>query len=308
MKKIEIQKSPIHNEADQHVADMHSFINLLNVLAGVLIILDGEVSQKNKELMDLVDEVVELANTIRKKDKVPYALESIKAMVPVVLDLVENLRQESEDDAERAAADYACTNLRSIFDITGERIEELETRAENPDIWVDMDVRELEQKFIRFFKSVEKNSNNCYKIQFNLADKEESDYYLDLRIQSDREDGRLYIPLRLIDILRDLSANARKFTNPGGRIVLDVYQNDEAIKCRIEDDGLGIPDQEMHKVVEFGYRASNVLDRETKGGGFGLTKAAWLILSWGGRLIISSEEDKGSLFSIWIPVKSAAQE
>lgn len=305
MKKIRIQESPIQNEKEKHVADMHSVINLLTVVAGVLILLEGEVSRKKQELMDLVDEVVDIAEAIRKKDKVPYALERIKAAVPAVLELVNQIKHESIDDSEMAAAEHACSNLNTIFDVANERIKELEMRAEDPDLWVDLEVQEMEDKFTRVFKSIEKNSNNRYRIQFNLAMKEEMDYYFDLRIQSEREDGRLFIPLRLIDILRDLSANARKYTNPGGRIALAVCQNEDVINCRIEDTGLGVPEEEMDKIVQFGYRASNVMDRETKGGGFGLSKAAWLILSWGGSLTIASEVNKGTVFSISIPVKHA---
>lgn len=303
MRKIEIQESPIQSEQEQHVADMHSVINLLTVVAGVLILLEAEVSRKKDELMALVDEVVDIAEAIRKKDKVPYALERIKAAVPMVLEVVNQIKHESTDDTERVAAEHASSNLKTIFDVASERIKELEMRADEPNLWVSLDVQEMEDKFTNVFKSIEKNSNNRYRIRFNLAMKEESDYYLDLRFQSKREDGRLYIPLRLIDILRDLSANARKYTNPGGRIALAVCQDDEVIKCRIEDNGLGVPEKEMDKIVQFGYRATNVVERETKGDGFGLSKAAWLILSWGGSLTIASEVNKGTVFSISIPVK-----
>jgi signal transduction histidine kinase len=113
----------------------------------------------------------------------------------------------------------------------------------------------------------------------------------------------IWMPLRLKDVLRDLLANARKYTKPGGRVALALHQDEARILCVIEDSGYGIPEDELEKVAEFGYRASNVRDYPTMGGGFGLTKAVWLILSWGGRFHIASGLGEGTRIHIELPNK-----
>jgi len=59
--------------------------------------------------------------------------------------------------------------------------------------------------------------------------------------------------------------------------------------------------KEIEKVTEFGYRGSNVRRRPTQGGGFGLTKAAWLVTTWGGSLTIRSEVDAGTMIRLSVP-------
>jgi len=60
-------------------------------------------------------------------------------------------------------------------------------------------------------------------------------------------------------------------------------------------------DEDRERVVDFGYRASNVIDQPTMGGGFGLTKAATLIPRWGGQMKIASSEETGTRIEIRVP-------
>jgi len=101
--------------------------------------------------------------------------------------------------------------------------------------------------------------------------------------------------------LRDLAANARKYTPPGGRVALRLSQCEQQIQAEIGDTGCGIPDDEIEKVAEFGYRASNVRHRPTFGGGFGLTKAVWLVTGWGGSLTLRSGLNAGTQVRLSLP-------
>jgi len=113
------------------------------------------------------------------------------------------------------------------------------------------------------------------------------------------------MPMRLKDVLRDLLANARKYTQPGGKVALALHQNDSHIQCVVEDSGCGIPDDELERVADFGYRASNVRQYRTMGGGFGLTKAVWLVLHWGGRFFLQSAPGQGTRIRIVVPNQPA---
>jgi signal transduction histidine kinase len=73
----------------------------------------------------------------------------------------------------------------------------------------------------------------------------------------------------------------------------------------VEDSGLGIPADEISKVVEFGYRASNSKSPSTRGGGFGLSKAYYLTKIFGGKMFIDSPvpgRNNGTKISIRLPL------
>jgi signal transduction histidine kinase len=70
----------------------------------------------------------------------------------------------------------------------------------------------------------------------------------------------------------------------------------------VEDNGMGIPKNEIDRIFDYGYRATNVRHLPTMGGGFGLTKALYITVQLNGDLWIESEEDAGTKITIEIPV------
>jgi signal transduction histidine kinase len=107
--------------------------------------------------------------------------------------------------------------------------------------------------------------------------------------------------------MRDLIANARKYTEPGGRISAGLWDDGNVLRLVVEDTGKGIPEDEMEEVVNFGYRGSNISDKETQGGGFGLTKAYINTRRFGGRMWIRSGNNSGTRITIEVPRKQNDQ-
>jgi signal transduction histidine kinase len=71
---------------------------------------------------------------------------------------------------------------------------------------------------------------------------------------------------------------------------------------------MGIPEEEVERVVELGYRATNARSRDSWGGGFGLTKAYSVARALGGRLWIDSEPGRGTRVTVRIPVPEEESE
>jgi len=109
------------------------------------------------------------------------------------------------------------------------------------------------------------------------------------------------MPAVLQDVMRDLIANARKYTDLGGIIITGLDDDGENLCFVVEDNGRGIPADQIEQVVEYGMRATNVKDKETKGGGFGLTKAFFVTCQYNGRMWIESEEGRGTTITLQIP-------
>jgi signal transduction histidine kinase len=304
MKEVIFEKSPNLDASQKRLADLHSLFNVLNVLCGEFCLLETYAPDRESELTALGDEIASIAQELREGDDVFHALARLRDSENTVIRCLSSIYESIESGVNRDELGKSISNLKLIYEIVVIRLQELEVRAQDPDVWVTIDVNDFEKRFQDVFSAIEKNAKGRYRIFFNLARKNTGDYYIDLKIESAREFSKLWIPLRLIDVLRDLTANARKYTLPGGKVALALYQDDEKITCIIEDNGCGIPGDEIEKVVEFGYRASNVRSRPTMGGGFGLTKAAWLICEWGGKLSITSELNKGTRISISLPVKA----
>lgn len=302
MKQVFFNQSPKLDPKEKRIADLHSVFNILSVLCGeislIRSLLKGELERTFAPLEDEVDDIV---REIREADSSDGALALVRASEEVVVSTIRALIERLDEPTVLTEVRDSLSNIESVYRIVHKRLDELEARAKDPDVWISIRAREFERQFREVFYAIEKNAKGRYRIFFNLARKTQDDYYIDLKIESALDADRLWIPMRLIDVLRDLTANARKYTVPGGKVALAIYQSKEDIQVLVEDSGCGIPEDEIERVVEFGYRASNVRDRPTMGGGFGLTKAAWLVNHWGGQLSIRSGLNEGTSVRFTVP-------
>ena len=204
------------------------------------------------------------------------------------------------DTADDADAKDSVGNLQSVFAILDTRIRELLERVHSPGKWADHDIEQLTANFTNVLAAIEKNAKGRYRIVRNIAEQEQRDYMVNFVIES--VDGNsIHMPSVLQDVMRDLIANARKYTEPGGEITAGLVDNGKELRFVVEDSGRGIPADEIQQVVEFGRRGSNVADKATMGGGFGLTKAYLMTRRFGGRMWIDSDPGAGTRITIGIP-------
>ncbi|MEA3396252.1 MAG: ATP-binding protein [Chloroflexota bacterium] len=115
-------------------------------------------------------------------------------------------------------------------------------------------------------------------------------------------------PNRVRQILENLLSNAIKFTYPGGQVTIGVQKvtgmlNEPAFfSLWVADTGVGIPFEEQGRIWERFYRAANPLSVESGGLGIGLSIAKALTEAHGGRIWVDSMPDKGSTFTVLLPV------
>lgn len=106
----------------------------------------------------------------------------------------------------------------------------------------------------------------------------------------------------LYTILRNLISNALKFSFQGGQVAITSHNKMEgSIEVSVEDNGIGIPQEEIPKLqsLEHTYKQKGTNNEE--GTGLGLILCKNFIEKHGGRLTISSEEQKGTTVSITLP-------
>lgn len=112
---------------------------------------------------------------------------------------------------------------------------------------------------------------------------------------------------RLSQVFSNILTNAAKYTPEGGRIEINV-ENDEAdIIVSIKDNGIGIPTHALHSVFEMFSQLRRSIDQAHGGLGIGLALASQLVEMHGGNISVQSEgEGKGSDFKVRLPLAKGA--
>lgn len=141
------------------------------------------------------------------------------------------------------------------------------------------DIKEISASFQHQF--VEKN------IEFKLYVED------DINIYADRD--------RIRQVIINLLSNAFKFTSPGGRVNIQLYEEDMTIKCIITDTGIGIDTKDIPYVFERLYRSDISRNRDTGGIGIGLSITKTIIEAHGGTIEVKSKENEGSIFTFTLP-------
>ncbi len=105
-------------------------------------------------------------------------------------------------------------------------------------------------------------------------------------------------------IINNLINNAIKFTEKGGVEIEGNYaqfENKNWVQIKIRDTGIGIAKEDQAKIFEEFRQASEGFGRSYEGTGLGLTITKKMIHLMDAKLLLESEKDKGSIFSIYLP-------
>lgn len=301
MKQIEITEIPPLTPGEQSIVDFHSIINVLNVIRCELMVV-GDLIAGNTDLFSRgLSSCEKLLKTMSDHDATLQQAARVDEFERQIMDeILEHLTSAKPDPTQLRES---MANLGSVFEILNLRAREILARATAPDRWERYTTQQLWDLLHQFFVAVAKNSKGRFRILQNAALQTPSDYYVDLKFET--AGNSVYLPPVFLDVMRDLIANARKYTPPGGDITAALYQGFDGTRFVVKDTGCGIPPDELELVVHNGKRASNVSHVRTLGGGFGLTKAFLVAKQFGGRFWIASELGKGTDVRIWLPPVAA---
>jgi len=104
-------------------------------------------------------------------------------------------------------------------------------------------------------------------------------------------------------ILVNLLQNAVKFTPPGGRITVRCRLAGESANIYVEDTGIGIPREALHKLGTPFEQVESEFNRTYKGSGLGLAIAKSLVELHGGGLRIRSQVGIGTIVLVHLPLR-----
>ena len=111
--------------------------------------------------------------------------------------------------------------------------------------------------------------------------------------------------LRIKQSVLNLLSNAVKFTPDGrGNVSLSAsIEDDGRMAIKIADKGIGIPREEQDLVFSPFMRSASALSRSHEGTGLGLSLVKAFVDMHGGDIILESEVDKGTTFTIFMPAE-----
>ncbi len=115
-------------------------------------------------------------------------------------------------------------------------------------------------------------------------------------------------PLRFQQVLRNVMANAIKFSPPGGRITVEGGHTEMGeLLLRVADQGPGIPPAELEAIFQ-AFVQSSVTKDGSGGTGLGLAISRKIVEAHGGQISAANRPEGGAVFSIVMPNRSNSSE
>lgn len=106
--------------------------------------------------------------------------------------------------------------------------------------------------------------------------------------------------MRLEQVGMNLLENALRYTQEGS-ITVSVRANEAGVRLSVQDTGIGIPKDDVARVMSRFYRVDGSRNRATGGSGLGLAIVGGIVERHSGRVELESELGVGTTVSLWFP-------
>lgn len=254
--------------------------------------LTKEVARRKRLEEDLRERTKNLEEADRKKNEFLAVLshELRNPLAPIVATveaakLRETTDPETKNDFDTIGrqADQMARLLKDLLDVSRILYGKIELAPEY------IDIREVVRRAIESTQYF--ISQHRHTLSLTLPD----------------EPIHLFIdPLRIEQILMNLIFNAAKYTEPGGTIQVDIFQQKENetkwVCVTVKDNGVGIKPEVLPKIFDLFTQGDGVLKRTKSGIGIGLFLSRQLAELHGGTVTAQSEgSGKGSAFTLCLP-------
>jgi two-component system sensor histidine kinase VicK len=128
--------------------------------------------------------------------------------------------------------------------------------------------------------------NNNYTIERNLLD---DAVFVDID------------PDRIVQVLDNIINNAIKYSPDGGTIICSMKIEDNRVIVSVEDEGIGIPEEDILHVFDRFYRVDRARARSMGGTGLGLAISQEVVEQHGGSIWVESVHQEGTTFHVALP-------
>ncbi len=105
-------------------------------------------------------------------------------------------------------------------------------------------------------------------------------------------------------VIHNLMDNASKYSGDSKTIEVRLFPKGNKVIFSVRDYGIGIRKEDHDKIFSRFYRAGEELTQSVKGSGIGLTIVKQIVDAHHGDISVESNPDKGSIFTVMLPVSS----
>lgn len=278
---------------------------LINLVSG-LQDSHSEINQLNKSLQERIDHATEQLRLNNKKLKI-HADEAEKANktksdflasmshelrtpLNAIIGYTDLLREEISDSTYqedlskiKESSLHLLSLINDILDIS--KIESGNIELKNEDV----NIKDLTHEIEKTLSPLIKENNNQLNVNFKAKTE---------IIYTDR--------MKLYQILLNLISNANKFTK-NGEVNVSIENKNfafyEWIAFSVKDNGIGISEEQQKTIFKAFNQANSEISQKFGGTGLGLSISQEYAHMMGGDIKVESEIDKGSNFTLYIPVK-----
>ena len=110
-------------------------------------------------------------------------------------------------------------------------------------------------------------------------------------------------PVHLTNVLFNLVDNAVKYCKLSPAIQMSIQEEKEGYRIEIQDNGIGIRKEDQKLIFDKFYRVPTGNIHDVKGFGLGLYYVKLIVEAHQGKIDVRSNPDKGTTFSIWLPLR-----
>ena len=109
-------------------------------------------------------------------------------------------------------------------------------------------------------------------------------------------------------LITNLVSNAIKYNVKNGKVIVSVVPDTHYLNMKVTDTGIGIEEESLPRIFDEFYRIQGAKTRYTTGTGLGLSIVKKIVESHFGRIEAESKVDKGTTFTVKLPLKAINKE
>ena len=105
-------------------------------------------------------------------------------------------------------------------------------------------------------------------------------------------------PEYAVELVKNLAENAIRYNRPGGKVQITLQQTEKEVTLSVQDDGIGIGEEDQKRIFERFYRVNKSRSRESGGTGLGLSIVKHICMLYHADLVLTSKLGVGTTVTV----------
>ena len=244
------------------------------------------LKQKEKLKMEELDQM--------KNSFYTHITHEFRTPLTIILGMADQIREDHDRNLDQGL-EMITRNGKKLLNMTNQLLDLSKMEAMlMPVHWVQQDIISYLKYLVESFHSFAEAS------------------HIDLSYSIDEDSLVMdFDPDKINDILSNLISNAIKFTPKGGKVSVNAFREEingeHRLQLQVIDNGPGIAKEYLPRVFERYFQAERHEDEYSEGSGLGLAITRELVFLMNGDISVSSELNKGTTFTVTIPISNKAK-